>query len=208
MGLKRAKVADISFIRAFGLWFLLMVLAGVCLGIIGIALSIEPSMTQEMILSAVTWFIVSLIAVTLIYKSSWMMSAKAVMPHAILEFALVAAILFILRPFIFEAFVISSNSMAPTLVGEHVEVPCPTCGHPAFGSLPEPGRENMEDGVLMICSNEFRTVKISGSNTCHWRIRSHCCLQIDLAATLGFGRFQIPRRTLNLLRHAIDRITR
>ncbi len=36
---------------------------------------------------------------------------------------------FIFRAFVMEAFVIPTGSMAPTLLGQHVQVQCPQCGH-------------------------------------------------------------------------------
>lgn len=47
-----------------------------------------------------------------------------------LESILIAFVLaFIFRAFVVEAFVIPTGSMAPTLLGQHVQMDCPQCGH-------------------------------------------------------------------------------
>jgi signal peptidase I len=53
----------------------------------------------------------------------------------------VAVVLFVLRPFVVEAFVVSANSMAPTLLGWHTTGTCPRCGQVAFVSAQAPGSE-------------------------------------------------------------------
>ncbi len=42
--------------------------------------------------------------------------------------------LFVIRPYICEGFLIPSNSMAPTMIGFRSEIPCPQCGAPAIVS--------------------------------------------------------------------------
>jgi Signal peptidase, peptidase S26 len=41
----------------------------------------------------------------------------------------VVVLVLLLRSFIAEAFVIPTGSMATTLLGYHIDVPCPQCGH-------------------------------------------------------------------------------
>jgi len=57
---------------------------------------------------------------------------------------------------IVEAFLIPTNSMAPTVVGEHITAPCPRCGSDAYSSS-----ETFDLGhnakTLMICSKELRS---------------------------------------------------
>jgi signal peptidase I len=48
--------------------------------------------------------------------------------------------------------------MAPTLLGEHLEAPCPNCGQPAYGSAPDEHSHLSPDGLQMICSKELRSV--------------------------------------------------
>jgi signal peptidase I len=66
----------------------------------------------------------------------------------------------VVRPFLFEAYSVSENSMAPTLLGRHVVGVCPSCGGPAYipGTGPGPG-EARED--LGICGRCRRTSTVS-----------------------------------------------
>src|SRR6185369_3118035 len=59
---------------------------------------------------------------------------------------------FVYRPFVYEAFVGSSNSMAPTLLGRHWQGICPTCGEPSFCS-PPPFEDDRPFVPEMICGN-------------------------------------------------------
>jgi signal peptidase I len=70
-------------------------------------------------------------------------------------FAVAAAVF--LKIFIAEAFIISSNSMAPTILGPHWEAPCPSCGSPCFAT-PEPGHRGP---VLMICESDRRSYRVA-----------------------------------------------
>ena len=65
---------------------------------------------------------------------------------------------FLLRTFVYEAFVVPTNSMAPTLLGEHLEARCPDCGSPTYGSPPDPSRPGPHSEVrTVICSKELRS---------------------------------------------------
>jgi signal peptidase I len=63
---------------------------------------------------------------------------------------------FVFKPYVFEAFRVPTNSMAPTILGHHARVACPVCGKPAFGTVPP----KMKLPYRVICeefhiSNEF-----------------------------------------------------
>ena len=45
-------------------------------------------------------------------------------------------VLLLIRPFLFEAFVASGNSMAPTILSSHFSDACPICGRSAYDSPP------------------------------------------------------------------------
>lgn len=59
----------------------------------------------------------------------------------------------VVRPFLFEAYAVSENSMAPTLLGRHVSGTCPLCGGPAYASAAglEAGRAREELGICGRC---------------------------------------------------------
>ena len=110
-GLKWAGVADISYVKAFGLWILFVLLAATVLAITFMSFSIELLCPLAAILEITTRFVVSSLVVTWIYKSNLQKSAKAMLPNSLVGIALIAAIIFIFRPFIYESFEISTNAM-------------------------------------------------------------------------------------------------
>jgi signal peptidase I len=66
--------------------------------------------------------------------------------------------LFAVRPYVYEAYVIPTDPMAPTLLGDHLTAACPRCGAPAYGLPPQTRWGPPPDGVQMICSKELRSV--------------------------------------------------
>lgn len=62
----------------------------------------------------------------------------------------------VMRPFVFEAFKIPTNAMAPTICGEHLEQKCPNCG----GKLIISSASVKSDQDLGICSVCLRTAEV------------------------------------------------
>jgi signal peptidase I len=56
----------------------------------------------------------------------------------------------VVRPFLFEAFVVPENSMAPTILGRHLVGTCPTCGGSAYVSAAAPADHPLQE-ELGIC---------------------------------------------------------
>lgn len=53
---------------------------------------------------------------------------------------IIAGLIYGIKPYLLDAFVVPTNSMAPTIVGYHSEAPCPFCAEPtAILTRPEPG---------------------------------------------------------------------
>ncbi len=64
--------------------------------------------------------------------------------------ALIAVVLLLVRPFVFEPFMCPANSMAPTLLGPHLRDTCPICGALCHGTSDDrPRRPN--ESPRMIC---------------------------------------------------------
>jgi signal peptidase I len=86
----------------------------------------------------------------IMHASSWQ-ALRAWLPPtvAVPVFGALLALL-VVRPFIFQAFFVPTNGMAPNILGSHFVVTCPICGKQAYGSPPPRGADHFE--CLTICS--------------------------------------------------------
>jgi signal peptidase I len=162
-GLKWAKIADVSFLKAFGLYLLLVLVNGMVSLCAMFAHSFAPDKLNDLVMNCVECAIelmVPCLVVAFIYKVRLLRAALGVFPFFVCGFAIVALI-FVERAYIYEAFSIPTNSMAPTLLGEHLEAPCPRCGAPAYGPRMEAGRQLPPEGWQMICSKEMKSVYVT-----------------------------------------------
>jgi signal peptidase I len=92
---------------------------------------LEPTSVPQMIA-------VGLIAIAILLSLPWLLiacifrirfwrGAQAWLPTLIASATMFLAVYFVLRPYVCETFVSTSNSMAPTLLGEHWQANCPEC---------------------------------------------------------------------------------
>jgi signal peptidase I len=72
--------------------------------------------------------------------------------------------LVLVRPFLFEAYVMPTNAMAPTILGRHVVGICPSCGGEAYISPPFLG-ERWPKEALGICGRCLRDSKVDVTNS-------------------------------------------
>lgn len=72
----------------------------------------------------------------------------------------------VMQPFVYEVFAVPLNAMAPTLVGQHWQGTCPTCGQPNYCS-PRDERNTGSDPPLMICENFHVTRASSVAKSVH-----------------------------------------
>jgi signal peptidase I len=71
---------------------------------------------------------------------------------------LIILTVFVVKPFMFEAYVVPTNSMAPTILGRHWEGRCPRCGGPAYAT---PERGPIDRPVQMICGKDRRSCEVA-----------------------------------------------
>ncbi|MEQ8788369.1 MAG: signal peptidase I [Pirellulaceae bacterium] len=74
------------------------------------------------------------LVIMLVFKTRFLRSVQAWLPTLAPSIAAIGFSLFVLRPFLFEAFVAPTNGMAPTLLGDHWRSECPECGAPNYCS--------------------------------------------------------------------------
>jgi len=71
-----------------------------------------------------------------IFKSRFVRSLQAWLPTLVPSIAMVSLGLFVVRPYLVEAFYSPGNAMAPTLLGSHYRGLCPECGGPSIVCAP------------------------------------------------------------------------
>jgi signal peptidase I len=169
-GVRWAKGPRITFRKAFSV-ALLMSFAS--LTIASIALMIEARMAGHSVAITVVELIMQIIVpcaiVAYCFRLTFWRAAQAWLPTLVSGIAFAAFLLLVHRPFVSEAFLVPTNSMAPTILGKHVVAACPRCGAPAYGSAPmesQIGNAPIDhpNELVMICSQEFRTCKATPSS--------------------------------------------
>jgi len=137
MGARWTKAAKPTFLRAFAgalFIFALAILTLVMAGwmqkslkdddqVLGFSISIGSFIWQALI----TCLIIQRAFVTTILRAVliWLLSL-------IPSFSVLAFMFLVIRPYVFEAFIIPTFSMSPTLVGWHKNATCPHCGQTLF----------------------------------------------------------------------------
>jgi signal peptidase I len=102
-----------------------------------------------------------------VFGASPLRALQAWLPTLLVPVVTIGFVLLLVRPLLAETFVCAANSMAPTLLGNHWQQPCPTCGGPAF-CRPEPpgflspGRFASGEGPSMICRDHFHITEWTG----------------------------------------------
>jgi signal peptidase I len=92
------------------------------------------------------------LVIAMAFKARPLRAFQAWLPTIITPIAIIPFIVFVLRPFLFETFAISTNGMAPTLIGNHSRGVCEKCGQTAYGAVTNP-RSRRSEPQLMICDD-------------------------------------------------------
>ncbi|HEX2972449.1 MAG TPA: hypothetical protein VHP11_08950, partial [Tepidisphaeraceae bacterium] len=94
-------------------------------------------------------------------KTPFARAILAWLPTLLASAASVLVAIFIVRPYLCEAHLILTNSMAPTLVGHHLQKSCPRCGSPAIVPwYPEPPMSS-SGTVTAICTREYQSCVVT-----------------------------------------------
>lgn len=75
--------------------------------------------------------------------------------------AVLCLVIFVVKPYVFEAFLIPTNAMAPTLMGPHCSTTCPECRGLAVGSALPAGTRQVPEGHVVICTEQFHTSRVA-----------------------------------------------
>jgi signal peptidase I len=162
--LKWASVATISMKNAVGLHLLIIATSAVLLLFLGFLLhaaSIDLSGQSIDIVSFAISIAVPCVAIAMIFRVRLRRAAKASAIYLVIASAISLLAVYGIRYYVYEAFHIPTNAMAPTLLGIHSESPCPRCGHPAYGAPADSRDGAMPPIVLMNCSKEYQAVSVA-----------------------------------------------
>jgi signal peptidase I len=153
LGARLARIPQIGFKRALAA-VLLYTVVGIAAQ--GIVLSIGgdrypiAGLAVALGVLVVTWKIVQWV-----FRTSLGRAVLAWLPTLLIIPATLLIIWFLIQPFVLEGYSTPTNSMAPTIVGDHLETKCPRCGGKLFVSAAEPSVPRDED--LGICSQCLQT---------------------------------------------------
>ncbi len=168
-GLRWAHLGEISWTKAFGLFVLFIVATCIVEGLIAVACALvfraEPAVIDSMCFAVAIQFVVISLLISRLYGAGLLLAAKAALLYFAASIAALLLVVLVTRPLIYESFIIPSNGMAPTLLGEHLQLTCPNCGSPAYGSPPDPRKLFVSDEIKTICSKERRTVFVKNDSS-------------------------------------------
>jgi signal peptidase I len=160
--LRRSGIANISYAKSFGLLLLLLVVALVVNTIVFIPLAfagINPAENTMLCIGVAMYLVVVCATLMVVYGARFSRALIATCWYGGVFLVLGFLAPLAIRWRLYESFVVPANSMAPTILGEHVEAPCPNCGAPAYGLPPRGANASLPpEGLRMICSRELRTV--------------------------------------------------
>ena len=124
LGLRWAKIADVSWPKAFGLYVLFVVvtlLLAIVTGAILFASRMRPPELALDVFGYAMPFFAVCVTIAMVYKVRLWRAAKATVPYVVVSLAMMLFAMSVIRPFAYEAFSVPTNSMAPTILGEHLE---------------------------------------------------------------------------------------
>ena len=165
LGAKLARVPLITYLRALGAMLVLTLLEfllglGVTISIQGLlpVLGLEPVTTlligfaQIVALVLLSWIVIYWMFRTTFVKAILVWLSRVLAGALMLAFAFL-----VIKPFVLEAWVVSNNSMAPILVGEHYPGSCPNCGGMLVVPSDPDRRLGDEEERPAICRDCLRT---------------------------------------------------
>jgi signal peptidase I len=161
LGSRWVKIPNVTFLRA-----LAVVVAAELVGWIPVLLldRVQTTGRGQAIAIVVLQLVLSLgvngVIAAQILRTKFWRATLAWLPTLIPNLFLCAFALFVIRPYVFEAFKITANSMAPTVLGQHWEARCPRCGSPTFCTPENEPWRRPNQPVLMICSKESRSCQV------------------------------------------------
>jgi signal peptidase I len=95
--------------------------------------------------------LIGCLTITVVFRTPLTLAFKAWLPTLIQIPAIIALHFLVVQPYLFETFVTPTNSMAPTIVGDHWLAVCPECGQPGYLTIPYNEKPDPDRPDDMIC---------------------------------------------------------
>lgn len=167
IGLRWAKGADVT-IRRIAFATAVVITLQVAFSLLSVlisASSVGQSFAFQLFEVAAS-VIVPVAVISTAFGLRFVRAAQAWLPTLLASAVMLAFVLLVLRPFLYEAFVAPTNSMAPTLLGQHWRGTCSQCGKPSYAT---PAREGfgMVEPTRMICDGFHVTEAADVETTVH-----------------------------------------
>ncbi len=156
VGLRWAKVPGVTTLR---LVFTTVVATVLQIAVSVLSLFCSPASDAHSIILCLVLLAVGVIVpcmvISSVFGTRFLRACQAWLPTLLGRIIAVALSLIAVRPFLYEPFVLPTNSMAPTLVGNHCRGVCSECGEPNYGSPVDDRyrRYGSPEPSLMICDN-------------------------------------------------------
>lgn len=166
LGLRWAKVTDVTLRRViqttlvvYGLQtalnFFFLSLSPSTVSIAYALILCELAATILMPCAVISWF----------FNAPFKRAILAWLPTLVATITTFGFMVLVMRPFLVESFSQTANSMAPTILGAHLQSTCKECGKPNFCS-PRNSYRNI-DSLLMICDKFHVSDVMDADKTVH-----------------------------------------
>ena len=156
IGLRWAKAEEATF-RA-SLWAIIISsLVSVCIYLVEL-FTFKPSILAYDIAFFAIQIGLWLYILRLFFGTSILRSVQASLPLVLVPIGALLAIIFLFQPFVAESYVVPTNAMSPTIVGEHQVCVCELCGSKAYAQVLPPGLNSQQIHQDCIC-DKFHITK-------------------------------------------------
>jgi signal peptidase I len=133
LGLRWAKAKNVSVIRIAVVTLLVPVLDLLITAVSHAVLS-DEALGVLIAIRLVVTFVIPCMIIGMIFHLSLLRSLQAWLVALVSQLLIMLLVFLVVRPFLVETFAIPTNSMAPTILGQHWQGTCAKCGSPAFCS--------------------------------------------------------------------------
>jgi signal peptidase I len=159
LGARWTKIAGITFRRALFAGLVVNVAELVVCTPLLCYTPTDPMLSSALgIVQLVVVVLTAVLILSMLFKAARWRCLLAWLATWIPQFGMLALAFLVVRPFVLESFVVSGNSMAPTLLGPHWESVCPQCGQPTYGT-PDRSDGFLSDRPHWVICESFHSTK-------------------------------------------------